>query len=342
MRILRPWLIGMMVVFVASCQHKDLCYLHPHTLPVQVDVDWSEFVVEQPTGMTVMAFNTQGPPPYQKTTHDLNQVTFDLPRGEYFFLAFNQSESEFGSFSFRNMDCFETAEVVTATYKSPWYKTKSEEELVAVEPEWLGVDRSGPFVVTDEMIELHAKAMQLNVRGPELAGAITTLMPHNVVYTIYVEVYNINNIYNLRAARASIDQMAEGYLLGLGHANDNHVTHLMENWQSYTYEEDASKGYLTTTFTCFGLPGNHQGTAEENELCLHLLLVDNETVVEHRVHIGDQFEVHHDEHTLSMSLHLKLDLNITLPDVEPVEGGGGGFDATVDDWGDEIEHNVDL
>ena len=32
--------------------------------------------------------------------------------------------------------------------------------------------------------------------------------------------------------------------------------------------------------------------------------------------------------------------DITLPDVKPEGGSSGGFDATVDDWGDEVEFEV--
>ena len=38
-------LLGMLMLLV-SCNHKELCYSHPHTAKVRVNVDWSEFVEE--------------------------------------------------------------------------------------------------------------------------------------------------------------------------------------------------------------------------------------------------------------------------------------------------------
>ena len=90
---------------------------------------------------------------------------------------------------------------------------------------------------------------------------------------------------------------------------------------------------------CFGLPDNHKATPQENTLNLSLLLVDNKTILDYTFHVGDQFVEDQEEH---LTLHLEIDLGKPLPDVKPEGGQGGGFDATVDDWGEEIEHDVEL
>ena len=41
-------------------------------------------------------------------------------------------------------------------------------------------------------------------------------------------------------------------------------------------------------------------------------------------------------------LYLELDLPDPLPDVKPEGGSSSGFDATVEDWGDEIEHEIEM
>ena len=33
------------IALFASCEHKDLCYHHPHTTDVRIDVDWSMFEI---------------------------------------------------------------------------------------------------------------------------------------------------------------------------------------------------------------------------------------------------------------------------------------------------------
>ena len=46
----------LLAFMVVSCEHKDLCYLHPHQTMLRILVDWSKFNVEQPTGMSVYVF----------------------------------------------------------------------------------------------------------------------------------------------------------------------------------------------------------------------------------------------------------------------------------------------
>lgn len=56
---------------------KDLCFYHPHTAPVQVNVDWSGFRnVEIPTGMTSYVWSADSDEkPSRFITHTLNYIT---------------------------------------------------------------------------------------------------------------------------------------------------------------------------------------------------------------------------------------------------------------------------
>ena len=44
-----------------------------------------------------------------------------------------------------------------------------------------------------------------------------------------------------------------------------------------------------------------------------------------------------EDDTAHLTLHLEIQLPEPLPDVKPEGGQGGGFDATVNDWGEEID-----
>ena len=72
---------------------------------------------------------------------------------------------------------------------------------------------------------------------------------------------------------------------------------------------------------------------------LSLLLVDNKTILDYKFEVGHDFE---EDDTAHLTLHLEIDLGDPLPDVKPEGGEGGGFDASVSDWGEEIEHEVEL
>lgn len=314
---------------LSACEHKELCYHHPHTAKVRVDVDWSQFTKEQPTGMTVAVYPINGGKMQSVLTHTLSHAYFNLEAGAYHTLTYNQSPSEFGSVAFRNMDSFETAEVVSVPVESRWYKGALEDERVAGQPEWVATDQMKDALVTERMILEDTEAVKNGTSLKEHVIAQHT--PQNVVFTVHVKIH-IKGFYNLRAARAALGGMSEGYKFSTASYKNDVVTHLLEQWSLTRDADDYKKGYITTTFYCFGLPENHQGQAEQNQLLLSLLLVDNKTVMDFPLSVGDKF-VMLDENELVLSL--ELDLDETLPDVKPEGGSSAGFDVTVEDWGEE-------
>ena len=136
----RMYFLFLVLFLLSACHHEELCFHHPHKARVKVNVDWSRFKKEEPTGMTVMVFPQDGGATLSSVGHGLDYATFDLLEGDYHTLTFNQSTSEFGSFEFRHMDSFHDAEVVSSTIGSRWYKSRAKDERLAADPEWFAVD----------------------------------------------------------------------------------------------------------------------------------------------------------------------------------------------------------
>ncbi len=323
-----------LVAVMCGCEHKELCMRHPHTAKVRIDVDWSGFThKETPTGMTVMVFPHDGGEPVTQLSNNTSHVYMQLEEGYYHSIAFNQSVTEFGSLQFDNMDSYENAQVVAETAATKWY-TKGEER-VAAEPEWFGADRFEMAQVSAQMIEETATQYGEMARStPEYL--IGTHQPLNTVYTINIQV-NIEGIYNLRSARGALQGMAEGYKLAADEPLASKVTHLVEEWKMSKDQQDPTKGYITATIHSFGLPAGHGAQEQENIFTLSLLLADNKTQLDYTMQVGNKWSKSPDE---DMTLLLNLTLPEPLPDVEPEGGSSGGFDATVEDWGDEIEHEI--
>lgn len=324
-----------LVAVLCSCEHKELCYSHPHTAQMRIDVDWSRFNhKEVPTGMTVMVFPQDGGAPITQLSNTTTHVYVNLSEGYYNSIAFNQSVTEFGTLQFRNMNDYETAEVYADTAPTKWY-TKGDER-VAAEPEWFGTDRFEMVHITPEMIEERAHMYGAKQRStPE--HIIGTHTPENVIYTVNITVH-ISGINNLRSARGAMQGMAEGYILSQGHTTAGTVTHLVEQWSLTKDPNDYTKGYITTKIQSFGLPAGHNGAPERNKFALSLLLADNSTQLDFPLQVGDLWT--HDPQSLELSLELTLPN--ALPDVKPEGGSSGGFDATVEDWGEEIEHEIQM
>ena len=97
-RTARVLAIVMLICFFGGCRQDELCYLHPHKMPVRVNVDWKRFFpFERPTGMTVMLFSDdENGTVYTELTNTTTHAYLYIPAGTYHALVFNQSITEFG------------------------------------------------------------------------------------------------------------------------------------------------------------------------------------------------------------------------------------------------------
>lgn len=335
-----------LTMLAVSCQpHDPFCFSHPHGAQVRIDVDWSEFKEDKPDGMTMYLFPAdETAQPIQHVSHTTTHAVFNLMPDTYLAMVHNQSASEFGSVKFRDMSHYTTAWVQPERCKSSWYKPVDNEILVH-NPEWLAFDRQ-VAVVTEEMINgetVYDDEHRSRAEGDN-ETLIATLVPQNVVYTLHVSV-KVKGVNNYRSARAAFSGLADGYFIGLDEYSSDKVTHLAEIWtvkDKSTNADEVQTGTLYSEFTCFGLPVGHGGTSKENVLRLSILLVDNKTRINRMFNVGSRI---YQRTTNGSPLHLYLDLELSekLPDVEPYrDNNESGFDATVDDWGDEKNENVGM
>lgn len=342
MKIHITYIIVSLFLF-SSCNHKELCYHHPHTANVRIDVDWSLFKKETPTGMTVMIYPTDDGQYVRHLTNTTTHAVVELEAGLYNTIVYNQSESEFGTVTFTGMDRFSTAEVHTVSLASRWYACRTEGEKLALQPEWIGTDYCTEVEVTPSMVETAREEYMANLSKANTSPTqfvIASHTPQNIIHTISVKV-NLKGIYNLRSARASLTGLADGYSFAKNKPTGNHVTQLLESWTMTQNPDDPTQGYITAEITSMGLPYGHTSKAEENEFILSMLLVDNETIIDIPFKVGNKFQKVYDESgKYTFELYVELWVEDPLPDVKPADSGGGGFNATVDDWGDE--QNVDI
>ena len=329
-----------------SCEHKELCYYHPHTAPIRVNVDWSLFPMDTPTGMTAFAFPFMDDDVdyYKFVSHNIRNITLDLEAGFFNALVFNQDAAEYGTIEFFNLGSYDKAEArIVPTKSTNWYTTKLPDTKVYSEPEWLAVGVVENVEVTEEMVQRAEEEFLAN-RKPQITRAsktindVATVYPISVTKQIQFKIF-CEGLYNLRSVRASIDGLAEGCVLYSRETTSGKVTHTIEEWDVNEFPHDIVSGHLESKLCTFGIPSGHKGNPEENVLSLHLLLVDNKTVLDYEYPIGDILAMFNELDGLDGQIQnvlVELAVPERLPDVEPVGGVGGGFDVAVDDWGDEI------
>ena len=318
-------LCGLLIILLTSCIYDDYsgCSQKSDRKMVRINVDWHLFDKEVPTGMTVMVFPWSGGAPQTVLTNEITHADFSLEPGRYRILVFNQSTTEFGTLDFLGMDSYETARAVVQHTTSRWY-SRGDDELIGVEPEWLASDKLDEFEVSDDFSEV-------------------TLTPKNVLSQIQVSV-KVPGIKNLRYVRGSLTGISEGFLLGQGKPLLSKVTYLLESWTKSVDENEATLGTLRASVKCFGLPETASPDAENNQLSLSALLIDNKTQVDHQFAVGDKFQKDENSSELGYSVSLHVDVKVPkpLPEVKPSEGSSGGFDVTVKDWGKPEDIDIEL
>lgn len=334
---------------MAGCERRTLTYDYRPWCNIRVNVDWSAFGAT-PTGMTLMCFPQDGSAPSVITTTQTESTIAALRPGTYDIVVFNQSPDEFGTIGFRGTDRYETLEIFAREMEPKWHIGQSEQGKTAHEPERLGIDLLEGFEVTREMVETSAKRKA----GSDVGQAASiTLRPECVVSTATIRI-RVNGIHNIRSVRGSMSGMAEGHLVAQGKKNGGKVTHLLEEWEILHDKSDYTAGEVTVAFSTFGLPDGHPATAgdadsADNRLQVSFLLVDNKTVKDFMFDVSDRIQAEEDDElTLVVEVGTSAggnrpeDLPVEIENVKPEDGSEGGFDATVDGWGEREEIEIPI
>ena len=283
---------------LTACEHKDLCYDHPHFAKVRVVFDWTKISNhDKPEGMRVV---------FYPTDDESNTWIFDFPGGEdgevelpendYRVICFNYDTDgmvwkENGSYTLFTAD--------TRDVQSPDNRT------MAVTPPWLCGDHIDRVILKDI---------------PEGSTKIIRLTPVNMVCHYTYEVNGIRGLDRVADLRAALSGMSGS----LNMSGDSLPADLSE---SLLFDGMVSRNQIIGGFYTFG------HSALEGEPNVFRLYIKNRSgsmsVLEQDVsdqvhdvpvagHIGD--------------VHLVLNFDYEVPS-EP-GNGGPGFDVDVDDWDD--------
>ena len=331
---------------------KDLCYYHPHTAPIKLNVDWSKFNhIERPTGMSVYVWPEDPAQEFKKIlTHNLGGITLNLLEGTYHSFVFNQSDTEFSTIEFADMESFETAQVRVKTTKANWYSTKEPDTQIGEEPEWLAIDCIRDIIVTEEMVKIaeeeYLASIGKSARATTRVNELATLVPKSVIKNIDIYI-RFENLFFLRSALGALENMAEGCYIATKQPTENTVTHTINSWQLINDVDengvpDLMNGCIKVSLSTFGLPSINAISEGEPNLYVKLLLVDNETILEENFPLGEiladlnKYDGSYTDANGKIWPELYINWPEPLPIVKPVGGGDSAFDVGVSDWGDEI------
>lgn len=277
------------------------------------------------------------------------QTSVRLPLGIYDILVFNQSTSEFASLSFTGMDSYESAEVIASEASSKWAESKADSKLVNNPSELAAATRLN-LEITEQMIDTVLYYQNNKVDYDRDVEIEVDVEPQVVIKTTRVKV-GVLGYHNLYSTRATLYGMAAGYNFSNQKSHSQKVTHILEGWSGIG-SEVYGEGDIFIYFPCFGMPNHTTQTRSvdgwDGHMDLDMLLVDKTTIESHSFDlaefttIADTTQVKSDANnkidtTATADIYVTIGKSFTLKDVKPVDGTEGGFDAVVDEWGDEVD-----
>lgn len=288
------------------------------TYAARVNVDWSGYGNDSPTGMTLLFHHSTTGAMVTAADNNTDHTTTRLTEGRHWTTVFNLTPDEFENIGFRGLESVAGAEVYARECVPPEWLTLpyDDNSYVACQPPRLAADTilTAAVVPTSE---------------PRIIG---TLHPRNIIHSLHITVAT-GTPDALIAARGAISGLASGRKLASDTRNTPTVIHLIES-DSWTRSADAS---VSATVRCFGLPNDHRGRPDENVLEFQALLADGKTVKRYTLPVGHLIKdaAGHDN---GLDITIELTLDPALPSV----GNAGNIDVWIKDWDGSIDVNLPL
>ena len=215
------YLMALALLFTA-CEHKELCYLHPHTAQLLVEFDWSyapdaerDNEVE---GMCLWFYpvdeeGTQTGEPLRYDLAGMKGGTVEIPVGRYQVLYYN---NDYEVVQFRNVGDFWQKECYTreGNLFEPIYGNTAnyapraegtEEERVVITPEMMWGDHAMNLDIRDRGLSYwFVRDGETERTTIERDEHRLTLMPHEQICYYTYEIRNVENLGGITQMCASL------------------------------------------------------------------------------------------------------------------------------------------
>ncbi len=309
-------LLSVLSIF-SACAQKELCYDHNHTVSLRVNFDWCNAPDARPESMSVYLFSVAGGKPERYEITDYTGGTITVPKGKFHIITFN---SDTKNIMRRNIDDINTFELTTD-------ETSLLSGLSTMSLQTDNVPRADGSadcrVVTNPDLMWSTRVSDVEF-SDDVSGHDLTFFPEQIVKTVTLTIYNIENIGYVRDMSATIYDMAGGFYP----ANNCPTTERVIIPFSLTInEEDAT---AIGTFQTFGHCPEEVGM---HQLFVYAIMDDGSKWyytfdLTEKVHIAD-------DNTPSWSIYID---GLSLPEPSQVEGG---LSPTVDEW-ENVEITIDM
>lgn len=316
----------------SSCEHKDLCYQHPHVKTVRVEFDWRDAPDASPMGMCVYFYPIAGGEGQRFDFRGTTGGELELRAGTYRVMCYNNDTE---GVMFYGTNSFDTHRAYTreGNVLEPIYGNAAnyapraegtEEERVVITPDMMWGCTVAEVAITDAGVSCTCPPEEgrnaSDGRTAESSGRVIRLYPHELVCTYTYEIRNVKNLKHVVQMCGSLSGMAPSLLLG-GESLDTECVTL-----PFEAGPDGASGIKGRFYTF----GHHEMNTAPHRMTFYVIMDDGKKYA-YGTDSGERFNVTDQVHTAPDPKHVHIIVDgLDLP--QPIENGSG-FDVAMDDWG---------
>lgn len=325
-------LCASVLMLLTSCDHKDLCYSHPHTTKIRVVYDWSDAPDATPAGMCAFFYSTDRPGEYHRFDFPgAKGGEVEIPAGHYVLITYNNDTQ---AVQFQSSDKYDThkaftreGDILEPLYGSGVKSTVSNDtgERVVITPDNLWGCHATDITITDHSVKY---TYSRETRATEENGdQVITLYPNDKLCHYSYEVRNVKNIAHINQVSGAISGMSGSMNLKDDTLDPEPVTLPVSG------KADRSSGKITGSFLTFGQNADNKA---KHLMSFFVVMTDGGKYV-CKGTPGLDVTQQVDTAPNPRRVHLIID-GLDLP--TPMSSDDG-FTPSVDDWG-VVEEDLEI
>lgn len=326
--------VAFLLPLLCSCEHKELCYQHPHVKTIRVAFDWQDAPDAHPKGMCVFFYPTNGEGGQRFDFKGTTGGEVELRAGTYRVMCYNNDTE---AVLFHDTDNFDAhggytreGNVLEPIYgNGANYAPSTGDERVVITPDRMWGCTAMDVEVTDAGISYVCVPMTEKDGWdgrPTVDEQVITLYPHELTCTYTYEVRNVKNLKHASQLCATLSGMAPSMRFGDESLGTERVTLPFEA---------VSDGVSTITGKFYTF-GHHEANAQPHRMVFYIVMDDGKKYA-YGTDGSEHFNVTGQVHTAPDPKHVHIIIDgLELP--TPIESDNG-FDVGVDDW-EVVEEDI--
>lgn len=335
MKSLAATILMAFICLLTSCEHKELCYIHPHFTKLKVVYDWSEAPDASPQGMCAVFYSIdEDGRNHYFDFPGAKGGEIDIPVGKYLLITYNNDTE---AVQFSDTHIFDTHKAFTreGDILEPMFgngvtstaRADNEERVVITPDDLWGCSVTEINITEHGVSYVHVNSGSRAETYNENGDQIITLYPHDILCHYSYEVRNVKNAKHVSRISAAISGMSGAMTLSSEDLDNECVTLPVEA------NANGADMNITGQFLTFG---HHDENTAPHKMSFYVIMDDG---AKYSFSTDRNLDVTTQVHNAPdrRRVHIVID-GLDLP--QPIENGSG-FKPSVDDW-NVVEKDLEL